>query len=93
MVVEMQAHLCGRFYTGSGGISYKAVAEHILDNKSTHAFILSDGCGAVPNAMLPALEKQIKELIYIKMGDSPETSEWDILATQVVEPCKKHSVF
>lgn len=93
MVVEMQAHLCGRFYTGSGGTSYKAVAEHILDNKSTHAFILSDGCGAVPNAMLPALEKQIKELIYIKMGDSPETSEWDILATQVVEPCKKHSVF
>ncbi|KIX12539.1 hypothetical protein [Dethiosulfatarculus sandiegensis] len=86
LVVEMQKHLCGRFYIGSGGTSYKAVAEHILKNKLTHAFILTDGCGSVPEDMLPALQQQLRELIFIKLGDSPENSEWDFLATQIIEP-------
>jgi hypothetical protein len=91
-VVEMQKHLCGRFYLGSGGTSYKAVGEHILDNKITHAFVITDGCGTVPKDMMPALARQLMDLILIKMGEDPDISEWDTLAHQVVDLGSKNIV-
>lgn len=83
-VVEMQNHLCSRYYLGSGGTSFKAVGEHMLDNRVTHAFVLTDGCGMVPKEMLSHLKQQLLDLILIKMGEAPEKSEWDILASQIV---------
>lgn len=84
-VVEIQIHLCDKYYIGSGGTSFKAVGEHMLDNKVTHAFVLTDGCGFIPEDIMPALDQQLLDLILIKMGESPQYSEWDILANQVVE--------
>jgi len=46
---------------------------------------ITDGRGSIPKDMMPALARQLLDLILIKMGEEPDSSEWDALANQIVD--------
>jgi hypothetical protein len=71
------------FLHTTGGTRFDAVAQHLLDEGSRAAIILSDGHGGLSNRYVDPLQAQLETLVYIKVNQN-HLQNWELVATEVV---------
>lgn len=71
------------FLHTTGGTRFDAVAQHLIDEGSRAAIILSDGHGGLSSRYVDALKAQLETLVYIKVQEY-QLQNWELVATEVV---------
>ena len=71
------------FLHTTGGTRFDAVAQHLLEEGTRAAIILSDGHGILGNRYVDALQAQLETLVYIKVQEN-RVRNWELVATEVV---------
>ena len=71
------------FLHTTGGTRFDAVAEHLLNEGSEAAIILSDGHGGLETQYVDLLRAQLETLVYIKVQPNREQN-WELATTEVV---------
>jgi len=71
------------FLHTTGGTRFDAVAQHLLEEGTRAAIILSDGYGVLANRYVGPLQAQLETLVYIKVQKNREQN-WELVATEVV---------
>lgn len=73
-----------RVFHTTGGTSFCEVAKHLIEQKVTHAVVVSDGCDYLSEDEVLSLKKQVTHLIYVHVGRGELlTSPWHTLGRQV----------